>query len=360
MHTNMYIYITQTCVCSHVHPCFPNLHPMASVTESSYRVLALYNFVSPKLESSSLVSLRDDLETRCRSCQARGALILSTEGINGTICYPNPCGTDALLSHLKDLFPKLLIRISYDSANVFYRLKVKIKKSIISMGNDDGDDDQDTIDPTTLVGEYVQPGPDWDALLEDPDCLVVDTRNDYEVRVGTFRNAVNPQTENFSDFPAWLANQKQQQSSPPQKIAMFCTGGIRCEKATSLARRLFPDTNVYHLKGGILGYLDTVPPDQSTFEGDCYVFDRRVAVTHGLKPSQSLTACHACRTPLQETDRQHPHYRDGLSCPYCYDNKTCSQKERYAMRQLQIGLALQRNNRPHLHDAKEAKEDSFG
>lgn len=314
---------------------------MASLTSRPHRILALYKFVSPKLEQSSLKSLQENLESFCLSQNVLGTLILSTEGINGTICYPSS-DKDEVLTMLQANFPGLRTRLSWDSRCVFPRLRIKIKSQIVTLGNID-------VDPTAAVGEYIKPGEEWDRLLNDPDCVVVDARNDYEVKLGTFAGAVNPHTNNFNEFPEWLANSEALMSS--KKIAMFCTGGIRCEKASSLAKKLFPDKPVYHLEGGILAYLDHVPEAQSTFQGECYVFDKRVAVTHGLRPSEYYVACFACRQPLSPEDREESTYKEGISCKYCVDAATDKQKQRFEDRNRQIELAA-RQGKLHIRDSK--------
>ena len=253
---------------------------------------------------------------------------------------------------------------------MFYRLKIKLKKDILTCRLEG---DKDTagvcLDPTQQVGTYVKPGPEWDALLQDPNCLVVDARNDYEVRLGTFHNAKNPKTTIFSELLPWMKEQLAV-TKKPTKIAMFCTGGIRCEKATAAVMDLVqqqqqqsqskqssaPEIPVYHLEGGILAYLDQVPSEKSQFEGACYVFDQRVAVTHGLEAVPNMTLCHACRAPLTaEQQEGHADFVQGQQCTYCVDDvakRTAKQQERYESRQHQIQLAQQKGFL-HIHDPKE-------
>lgn len=304
-----------------------------------HRILTLYKFVEPKLEQAMLKPLQEELEAFCLSHKVRGTLILSTEGINGTICYPSS-EIDEVMNHVQSMFPGLRTRVSHDDRNVFPRLRIKIKPQIVSIGNV-------PVDPTVTVGEYVKPGEAWDCLLKDPECLVVDARNEYEVKLGSFQGAVNPHTETFTEFPAWLATH----ASSSKKIAMFCTGGIRCEKASALAKTLFPEKPVFHLEGGILAYLDSVPEDQSTFEGECYVFDQRVAVTHGLRPSDQYVACFACRRPLSQQDRSDLSFHEGISCKHCIDDVTERQRQRFQARNKQIELA-KRKGKSHIHDSK--------
>lgn len=387
----------------------------SSSSSSCFTILALYRFVSPKLTDEQVTCCKSELETVLRRYGARGAILLSNEGINGTICYPTIHKTekkysenekdvkenDLVYQYLMQLFPGLRTRFSFHPEPVFFRLRVRIKSEIVTMGvttnrtdtsNSYSSPAEEAIacDPTVQVGEYVAPGPDWDALIRDPDCLVIDARNDYEYQVGTFENSINPKTHSFTEFPEWLqqkllglnANEAQSEASvseteatrkPFTKVAMFCTGGIRCEKATSYAVNLLQknphtaDIPVYHLEGGILAYLDTVPgPDdgstdnndssaKSTFHGECYVFDQRTAVTYGLKPSTRYQPCHACRHPLTPEDRQHPDYVPGIACSYCAtDADRQARRQRYEARQHQLEVAEQLGIL-HIHDAKEQK-----
>lgn len=308
-----------------------------NLKSSPHRVLALYKFVETKFEQDELNELRSQLQEKCQQYDARGTLLLAREGINGTICYPfEGVSDDPMLTFLQSKFgDDLRIRISDSHFNCFPRMKVKVKGEIVSIH--DGE-----CDPTEGKGEYIKPE-DWNDLLNDPDCLVIDTRNDYEVHVGTFRNAVNPQTKGFTDFPKWM-EENLVGASLPKKIAMFCTGGIRCEKATNVCQKLVPDdVSVYHLEGGILAYLDSVKPEDSMFEGDCYVFDQRVAVTYGNKPStRYVDSCKACRHPLSEEELKGEKYIEGLSCVWCYDTLTDKQKDRFTMRQRQVEIARER------------------
>ena len=355
----------------------------------AFCVLALYHFVSKKLQDEEVTALKDEVEAflrRFHSC--RGTILLATEGINGTICFPNEHQT-TIYNFFLQKFPHLQqTRISYHDQNVFFRLKVRIKNEIVTMmgGHNNTNDNNNklpsgvTVDPTQTVGTYV-PAPEWDRLIQDPTCLVIDTRNEYEYQVGTFRRAVNPHTQSFCEFPQWLLEQQlqlkqqsnnndnkdedQQQHCFPKynKVAMFCTGGIRCEKATSYCLNVLSkqqsnlkDTPVYHLKGGILAYLDQVPAEQSTFEGECYVFDQRTAVQHGLRPSETYTLCHACRQPLTPTDREHPDYVEGICCHVCcHDEDRVGRRKRYKERQKQFELCSNEGI-PHVHDAKEYKK----
>ena len=311
-----------------------------------YQILALYTFVTPKFPPEQLKPLQLELYTKCRNAKARGCILVAPEGVNGTICYPDD--KEDLLGFFQNKFSNLRYRVSFDNRSVFARLKIKIKPEIVTLSRD--------IDPTKFVGTYMPPGPEWNKLLQDPDCMVIDTRNEYEVRLGTFQNAINPHTRNFTEFPKWLSQQAQ--TKRPKSIAMFCTGGIRCEKVTSLALAsgLFPDTPIYHLEGGILGYLDLVPLQETLFEGECYVFDQRVAVTHGLHPSEIYTQCYACRSPLTPEDKEREDYEEGLKCRYCVSTLTDKQRQRFRDRQKQIELA-KKEGTPHMHDPTENYND---
>lgn len=303
-----------------------------------HRVLAMYKFVDPQMPQESLKGLQGELDAECRKYRAKGTLLLAQEGINGTLCYPFPHDEekDHLLEFLQNKFNGgLRIRISQANFNIFPRMKVKIKSEIVTLH-------QENCHPTEKKGQYVKPG-EWNELLNDPDCLVVDTRNEYEIHVGTFRNAINPRTDNFVEFPAWMEKNISGEKAP-KKVAMFCTGGIRCEKATNACMKVVPDgVPVYHLEGGILAYLDDVKQEESMFDGDCYVFDQRVAVTYGNKPSTKFTdSCKACRHPLSKEDIAMDGYVEGLSCRWCVQNLTEKQKERFASRQRQVELARER------------------
>ena len=227
-------------------------------------------------------------------------------------------------------------KFSAASVMPFHRMKVRLKKEIVTMGVDE-------IDPLSDAGAYVEPL-DWNALIADPDTIVIDTRNDYEVALGAFRNAVDPGTTSFREFPDWVANNRQ--ALEGRKIAMYCTGGIRCEKATAYVRSLGL-AEVYHLKGGILKYLETVPAEQSLWQGECFVFDERVSVTHGLAEGEA-ELCRACRRPLTREDRRSPHYREGISCGHCHDARSDEDRARYAERQRQVQLAQARGAGRHI------------
>ncbi len=262
------------------------------------------------------------------------------EGINGTIAGPED-GIRAVLAYLcKDpRFADLEHKESWASEMPFLRTKVRLKNEIVTMGAPEAD-------PTKQVGTYVKPQ-DWNDLISDPDVVVIDTRNDYEVEIGTFKGAVDPKTTSFREFPQWVKDHPELGAKP--RIAMFCTGGIRCEKASSYMLAHGFD-EVFHLQGGILKYLENVPEDESLWEGECFVFDERVSVKHGLEEG-SYDMCHACRFPITDEDKQSAKYEKGVSCPRCWDEKSEAQKKRYAARQKQMELAVERGD-VHLGSAK--------
>ena len=290
-------------------------------------VAALYKFVRlPDFET-----LRSPLHKVMTDHEVRGTVLLAAEGVNGTIAGTRE-GVDAVLDFLRadPRINTLTAKESYTQENPFYRSKVKLKKEIVTMGVED-------IDPNDIVGTYVKPE-DWNALIADPDVLLVDTRNDYEVQIGSFKNALNPKTESFREFPEFA--KQNLDPSKHKKVAMFCTGGIRCEKSTAFMKQQgFKE--VYHLEGGILKYLEEVPQEKSLWEGECFVFDNRVTVNHQLEKG-SYDQCHACRMPITELDMASEQYQRGISCPHCYDEHNEEQRSRYAERERQVQLAKAR------------------
>lgn len=292
-------------------------------------VAALYQFT----RFDDPEALRAPLLTACESAGVKGTLLLAREGINGTIAgWPE--GLASVLGHIRALPGCADLEVKFSAAPdmPFHRMKVRVKREIVTMGEPD-------IDPTLAVGHYVDPN-DWNALIADPDTLVIDTRNDYEVAVGTFARAVDPATPSFRDFPAWFRAHREELLEGKKRVAMFCTGGIRCEKSTSFLRAEGID-EVYHLKGGILKYLEQVPEDESLWQGECFVFDERVSVGHGLAQG-TFQLCRACRRPLDEAALAHPDYEDGVSCPACITERTPEQRAGYAERQRQEALARAR------------------
>ena len=287
-------------------------------------VAALYQFVS----LPDYRSLREPLLSCLLDNGVRGSLLLAEEGINGTVAGSR-AGIDALKAWLlaDGRFTDLTYKESLSDENPFYRTRVKLKREIVTMG-------VAGISPVNQVGQYVEPE-DWNALISDPDVLMVDTRNAYEIEVGTFKGAVNPDTDNFRQFPGWVEDTIK--PARQKRVAMFCTGGIRCEKATSLLLEQGVE-EVYHLKGGILKYLETVQESDSLWQGECFVFDNRVTVNHDLEPGQ-YDQCHGCRRPITEEDKRSPLYVRGVTCPHCHDSQTERSRSRAAERQKQIDLA---------------------
>ena len=313
---------------------------------AAIRIAALYQFA----RFDDLPMKRQVLAALCDALGVKGTLLLAQEGINGTVAG-TPDAIEAVLEHIRALpgCAHLDVKESWADTLPFHRMKVRIKREIVTMGQPD-------IDPLSEVGHYVAPE-DWNALIADPATILIDTRNDYEVAIGSFARAIDPHTKSFRDFPAWFREQREALigDGPAPRIAMFCTGGIRCEKATAFLKAEGLN-EVYHLKGGILKYLETVPAAESVWQGECFVFDQRVAVGHDLEIGSSAL-CHACRRPIGEEDRQSPLYAEGVSCPACYHERTDAQRAGYAERHRQTLLAAARGEghigvRPPAHDAR--------
>ncbi|MEM7065795.1 MAG: rhodanese-related sulfurtransferase [Cyanobacteria bacterium P01_B01_bin.77] len=292
-----------------------------------WSVITFYKFV----QLNDFAELRLPLVSLCQAKEIKGTILLAQEGINATLA-----GTDknleAVLTHLKQdpRLADLTHKTSWAEEQPFERMKVKLKKEIVTLG-------QPGVSPTKKVGTYVEPQ-DWNQVISDPDVMVVDTRNHYEVDIGTFRGATNPETDSFREFPDYTAEQLD--PAKHKKVAMFCTGGIRCEKASSyLLEQGFEQ--VYHLKGGILKYLEEVPADESLWEGECFVFDERVTVQHGLAPG-SYGMCHGCGHPISPQDTQSSYYESGIACPHCYDKLTEDQRMRFTERVKQRQLEKKR------------------
>jgi UPF0176 protein len=294
---------------------------------SRYLVAALYKFVAlPDFEA-----LQKPIQEKCLAEDIKGTILLAGEGINGTVAGPES-GMRRFLTFLRSMteFQDLVHKESWASEAPFPRMKVRLKKEIVTMG-------VRGIDPNKIVGSYVKPE-DWNTLISDPDVVVVDTRNDYEVAIGTFKGAVDPKTKSFREFPKWAEDNKEVLKKP--KVAMFCTGGIRCEKSTAYMKEQGYE-EVYHLEGGILKYLEEIPESESMWHGECFVFDERVSVGHGLKEGP-YDMCHGCRRPISEEDKQSEYYVAGVTCPFCHDELTDEQKARFAERQKQMELARKR------------------
>ncbi|RVU32593.1 rhodanese-related sulfurtransferase [Neptunomonas marina] len=303
-------------------------------------VCALYKFVT----LDNFQEIREPLTQVMQSNHIRGTLLLANEGINGTVSGSRE-GIDSLLTWLKS-DPRLAdldYKESYHEKQPFKRGKVKLKKEIVTLG-------VEGIDPKRVVGTYIEPQ-DWNALISDPDVVVVDTRNDYEVQVGTFKHAVNPETDTFREFPAYVAENMNPEKQ--KKVAMFCTGGIRCEKSTAfMLEQGFEE--VYHLKGGILKYLEEVDQEESLWEGECFVFDDRVTVNHQLEKGQ-YEACAACRLPITAEDKASDKFEQGVSCPHCFGKHSEDQLARFRQRELQMRLARERGEG---HLGEEANEST--
>ncbi|RWB23427.1 MAG: rhodanese-related sulfurtransferase [Mesorhizobium sp.] len=297
------------------------------------RVAALYKFA--RLDGSE--ALREPLAAFCRGRGIKGTLLLAHEGINGTVAGSEEA-IAALIDHLQTIEGLAGIEVKYSAAAdmPFHRMKVRLKREIVTMG-------VDNLDPATSAGTYVAPA-DWNALISDTDTLVIDTRNAYEVSIGTFKGAVDPKTASFREFPVWIEQHREELEG--RKVAMFCTGGIRCEKATAYVKSL-GFKNVFHLQGGILKYLEEVPAEESLWQGECFVFDERVSVSHGLAEGEA-ELCRACRHPLTAEDRLSPNYAVGVSCPHCFEARSDEDRARYAERHRQVELAQMRGSKRHI------------
>ena len=309
------------------HPCLLSGLKLGRIWQGMYIIAALYHFTrfdAPDAIKPALLDL-------CIANDVKGTLLLAGEGINGTIAGPR-AGIDAVLAHIRALpgCDGLEWKESTSDTPPFGKMKVRLKREIVTMGQPD-------VDPAARTGHYVEPA-DWNALITRDDVAVIDTRNDYEVAIGTFDGAIDPQTASFGEFPAWWEANKDRFHN--KKIAMFCTGGIRCEKSTNYLLGQGVE-DVFHLKGGILKYLEEVPEQDSTWSGNCFVFDGRVSVGHGLRVGPHML-CHACRRPVLPADQDRPEYETGVSCHLCIDETSEADKARFRERQRQIELARAR------------------
>ncbi|MEQ8448910.1 MAG: rhodanese-related sulfurtransferase [Nitratireductor sp.] len=297
------------------------------------KIAALYRFC----RLARPETLRQPLAAFCDRHGVKGTLILAPEGINGTVAGPD-AGIDTLIAYLQREagLGDLELKFSRAATMPFLRMKVRLKREIVSMG-------VEAVDPVAEAGTYVE-AEDWNRLIDDPETVVVDTRNEYEVSLGTFAGALDPGTRRFRDFPAWA--EAHREAFRGRKVAMFCTGGIRCEKATAYMKSIGIE-EVFHLKGGILKYLEEVPAEASRWRGECFVFDERVSVGHGLAQGDA-SLCRACRHPLTGQDRGSPQFVEGVSCPHCADKRSAADRARYAERQRQVDLAARRGHGPHL------------
>ena len=299
--------------------------------QHTYLTTAMYHFVSlPRFES-----LRKPLLSFCLSKEIKGTLLLADEGINGTVAGSEKSILE-LLHYLKNdpifggSFKNIAHKESWSDKHPFYRMKVKLKKEIVTLGIPG-------VSPTKVVGQYVKPQ-DWNSIISDPEVVLIDTRNDYEYAIGTFKNAINPKTNTFREFPEYVKTHFDPKKH--KKVAMFCTGGIRCEKASSYLRNEGFD-EVYHLEGGILKYLEEVNPEESLWQGECFVFDQRVAIKHGLEAG-NYDQCFACRYPLSADDIKSEKYTPGISCPHCFNTHTPAKLKSLTERQKQVILAKKR------------------
>ena len=296
-----------------------------------HKIVALYKFC--KIEDP--IYFQKLIKAEFSSFNILGTIIIGEEGINGTISG-NESSLNKAITSLKSisLFQDLDLKESYSAKKPFLRLKIKIKEEIVSMGLRD-------IDPTTQAGQYILPE-EWNNLLNNTDTVLIDTRNNYEYSIGSFENSINPETNNFKEFPNWVNKQEFSELDKKSKnFAMFCTGGIRCEKASSYMKN-HGFKNVFHLKGGILKYLENIDIKDSKWKGECFVFDDRVSVKHDLSEGE-YDLCHGCRTPITEQDKLSSNYVKGVSCDHCINEKTIKQVNRYKSRQKQINLAKTKN-----------------
>ena len=302
------------------------------MNKNFFKVAAFYAFT----ELLNLEDLHRAFTHFLKKEDIKGTVLLAHEGINGTVA-----GTEDSIDRFKNflqlnnLYQSQNFKTSTCAEDPFPRLKIKLKDEIVSIGNE-------LADPAKIVGEYVQPE-DWNRLISQEDVLVLDTRNIYEFSIGTFKKSIQPETTNFREFPDWLEGIESKGLDKSKKVAMFCTGGIRCEKASSLMKAK-GFKNIYHLQGGILNYLEKIDEENSLWNGECFVFDDRVALNHNLEVG-SYDMCHGCRMPITDKDKLEEEYVTGVSCPNCFNTKTPNQKKRYADRQKQIDLAKLRNEK---------------
>ena len=308
-----------------------------------YLVAALYKFSS----ISKPKELQDEIRSQLKELSIYGTILVGEEGLNGTIAGTHKKINEAV-KYIKSIqgFSNLDIKFSQSQENPFVRLKVKLKKEIVTIGDE-------SINPNHKVGNYIDPQ-DWNELISDKNTILIDTRNNYECSIGTFKNAINPNTVKFREFPEWIEDQNFSDDEKDKKnFAMFCTGGIRCEKASSFMKeRGFK--NVNHLKGGILNYFEKIGTSTSLWEGECFVFDDRVSVKHDLSVG-TYDMCHGCRMPITEKDKKNNKYIRGVACPACFDNTSEEQKNRYMSRQKQVDLAKERNQK-HIGPKEEVQK----
>ena len=299
-----------------------------------YSISALYKFHS--IDNPN--EIHNEIRKELRSINIKGTILVGSEGINGTISSKSSKKLSKAIKFIQSIegFENIDIKNSFSKINPFIRLKVKLKKEIVTIGDS-------SIDPNLISGDYVDPK-DWNEIIADKDILLIDTRNHYECSIGSFKNSINPNTTKFREFPKWLDSQNySEEDKKNKKVAMFCTGGIRCEKASSLMKDQ-GFKNVLHLKGGILKYFESVSEEQSMWDGECFVFDDRVSVKHDLSEG-TYDMCHGCRMPITKEDKKSKEYIKGVSCPSCFHKTSNEQKSRYMNRQKQIELAKKRNKK---------------
>ena len=295
-------------------------------------VATLYKF----FKVDDLVALQDQLYAICNKNNVMGTILIANEGVNGTISAKPKEIEETLISIQKDdRFSEIEIKYSSTNKQPFHKMRVRLKKEIVTIGLPE-------INPNKTVGTYVKPE-EWNDIISDPDVILIDTRNKFEIKIGSFKNALDPRTTSFRDFPEWVKKFKQDKTNTNKKIAMYCTGGIRCEKASSLMKEE-GFNEVYHLQGGILKYLEQVEKEKSLWEGECFVFDDRVCLTENLEVG-SYKMCFACRMPITEDELNDDRYEEGISCLYCYDKTTKDKKERFESRQKQIELSKLRGEK---------------
>ena len=295
-------------------------------------VATLYKF----FKVDDLVALQDQLYEICNKNNVMGTILIANEGVNGTISAKPKEIEKTLISIQKDdRFSEIEVKYSSANKQPFHKMRVRLKKEIVTIGLPE-------INPNKTVGTYVKPE-EWNDIISDPDVILIDTRNKFEIKIGSFKNALDPRTTSFRDFPEWVKKFKQDKTNTNKKIAMYCTGGIRCEKASSLMKEE-GFNEVYHLQGGILKYLEQVEKEKSLWEGECFVFDDRVCLTENLEVG-SYKMCFACRMPITEDELNDDRYEEGISCLYCYDKTTKDKKERFESRQKQIELSKLRGEK---------------
>ena len=295
--------------------------------DKNYKIVSLYSFFP--FQEHLILELKDKLLNVENKKDLSGLLIFASEGINGTICAEK--NVIEIVMNLLNTYTdnrNFNMKVSFSEKQVFKKLKIKIKKEIVTMGVLE-------INPSKDKGNYIN-STDWNKLIEEKNTIIIDTRNHYEVSIGTFQNSINPNTRNFSEFPEWVDNHLDShiENKDSTNIAMFCTGGIRCEKATSLLRKK-GYKNIFHLQGGILQYLDDISEEESLFEGECFVFDKRVALDHQLGKG-SYSVCHACGMPVSLQDQKRKEYREGIQCHFCINQFSDDDRKRFEERQKQI------------------------